>query len=155
MCLVSLVVMGLLLQGQAGTLRRLLGVVHWHAPQAAQVLPGAHTGGWLQTVQAWRQQVQARSPWVAGHTGVEDHHHDGMARHHHGPADDTVVALEPLHGSDASTSDAGSGSLLHPLAPASGMRWHLPAAMAAHWARTALPGWRDASVRRPERPPRA
>ena len=158
--LLCLLLVGALLHGQAQVLRHLLGAAHWHAPLPAQVDPVAtqqHATAWAQGLAALRtlrQDALARSPLVGGHA-AQDHHHDGNVRHHHGPDDTTVVALEPLHDRDPAPSDGASGSLLQPLGLTAGLAWRLPQAVATRWPAAADPGWRDAHLRLPERPPRA
>ena len=130
--------LGLMLQGQTELQRRVLGAAHAH------VLPAAH--------------AQATTPHAhhadAGHH-AHTHHHDHSERHHHGHGDDTVVALEPLHDADGSASEAGFGSLLQPLALAGGLGWCPPAGAAHGCPPATVQRWRSASLRQPERPPRA
>lgn len=154
----------MLLHGQSQVLRHLLGAAHWHAglPVHADAADGPEAGladgpgwaHWLADLRQLRQQVLARSPLAGGHA-VQGHHHDTSARHHHGPGDATVVALEPLHDHGASPSDGASGSLLQPLGLVAGLVWRQPQTAAARWPAALTPGWRDAHLRLPERPPRA
>ena len=160
--MLCLLLAALLLHGQSQVLRHLLGAAHWHAwlplqgdPADALAHGPTHGPGWahwLADLRQLRQQVLARSPLAAGH-GVHGHHHDASARHHHGPGDATVVALEPLHDRDASPSDGATGSLLQPLGLAAGLVWRQPDAAAARWPAALAPGWSDANLRLPERPP--
>jgi len=153
--LLFLLWLGLLLHGQADVQRRLLGAAHWHvsAPHAVPASPAPAWTGWLAELRSWRQQRIAASPLVAGHAAV--HHHDGSERHHHGPQDATVVTLEPLQDADATPSDTSAGSLLQPLALAGRLGWWPPAVPARSWPAPATPGWSDATLRQPERPPSA
>jgi hypothetical protein len=157
--LLCLLLAGLLLHGQAQVLRHLLGAAHWHAllpvhtAPAASLAHGPAWTHWLADLRGLHQQVLARSPLAGGHA-AHGHHHDTSARHHHGPDDATVVALEPLHDRDAGTPDGGSGSVLQPLGLAAGLVWRLPETAAARWPAALAPGWRDANLRLPERPPR-
>jgi len=152
--LLCLLLLGLLLHGHAGVLRQLLGAAHWHSVPAAQALPDKPRAGWLQAMHGWRQQLQSRSPLIAGHA-LHAHHHDGLQRHHHGPQDASVASLQRAQAADTGAQDAASGSLLQPLALATGPGWCPPAAGAVRWSTAAAPGWRDAGSRLPERPPRA
>lgn len=160
--LLCLLLASLLLHGHAQVLRHLLGAAHWHAllpvhaePVADPAAGLAHGPGWphwMADLHHLRQQVLARSPLAGGHAV---HGHDTSARHHHGPGDATVVALEPLHDRDVGPSDGASGSLLQPLGLTADLVWRLPDAAAARWPAALAPGWRDANLRLPERPPRA
>lgn len=158
--LLCLLLLGLLLQGPAQVLRHLVGAAHWHAavpvPHTATSGP-AQRAGWdhgLVEVRHLRQQLQARSPLAGGHA-VRGHRHDGTERHHHHPADATVVALEPLHDREAMQSDGASASLLQPLGLADALAWRLPPAAAPRWPAAMDRDWRNADLRQPERPPRA
>lgn len=155
--LLCLLLLGVLLHGQAGVLRKLLGAAHWHAQPtvaAANALGGA---SWLARVQAWRQSVQASFPLAGGHA-APGHHHGGSERHHHSHQDETVVTLEPGGGSadrSADTlADTLAGSLMQPLGLANLLRWPHTAVAAAHWPHGSAAAWRNAAARLPERPPR-
>jgi hypothetical protein len=158
--LLCLLLAGLLLHGQAQLLRQVLGAAHWHtllplqADTAADPAPGQGWPDWLTGLRHLHQEVRARSPLGIGHA-VHGHHHDASARHHHGPGDATVVALEPLHDRAASLSDGAAGSLLQPLGLATGLVWRPPQTADARWPTALAPGWRNATLRLPERPPRA
>jgi hypothetical protein len=158
--LLCLLLLGLLLHGQAGVLRHLLGAAHRHAPAAAAPAAAAPWAAWLARAQAWRQQWLAHSPLllahgagrsgghVAGHVGGHvdgqvgghvgghvghaghGHHHDGSARHHHASHDASVVLLEPGGHSADPLADAPAGSLLQPLALALADRLHWPGTVA-------------------------
>lgn len=135
LCLLGLLGLGLLLQGQAELQRRVLGATHLHAwPAGAVHAPDHHDGG-LQAAHA--------------------HQHGHAERHHHGHDDASVVALEPLHGGDGSPSDASLGSLLQALAIGNRPAWCLVPDGTQRCPAAAAPRWRDASQRQPERPPRA
>lgn len=113
---------------------------------------------WLGLLLHGQADVQRRllgpAHWhVSGHAVA--HHHDGSERHHHGPQDATVVTLEPLQDADATASDPAAGSLLQPLALAGPLGWWPPSAPARGWPASATPGWSDATVRQPDRPPSA
>ncbi len=165
-CLLTLLVLGLLLQAQAGVLRQLLGAAHWHRPAALQAAAVAD-GSWLDQLQAWRRDLLAHSPLIGAHEADQGraalhddgdghhHHHDGMARHHHAPQDASVVATERAGGDGEPLSDGQAGSLLQPLALAAGWGhiglWRAPAA----WPGARASHWQDAARRLPERPPRA
>lgn len=166
--LLALLMLGLLLQAQAGVLRQLLGAAHWHQTVAA---PAIDDAGWLARLQAWRQAVQARSLLVGGHgravhadhghgpalarsAHATGHHHGQVARHHHAPHGDDVVALEPGRGDGDPLPDAQAGSLLQPLALAGGWRGPVTLRDGAGWAATPAIRWQDAGLRLPERPPR-
>jgi len=149
--LLCLLLLALLLHGQAGVLRQLLGASHWHQPAQAQA--EAAPPVWLQQWRAWRQQLQARSPLVAGHA-EPGHHHDGLARHHHHAADATVVALEPAADGDDPLGDSLAGSLLQPLGLVAGWAWPGVLQAGRHWPAGVEAAWRDAGARLPERPPR-
>jgi len=157
--MLALLVLGLLLQAQAGVLRQLLGAAHWHRPVAMQAQPVQADGGWLARLQAWRLERLASSPLAAAHPlaapAEGHHHHDGLARHHHAPQLAGLVPLEPTGGDDGSLADGLAGSLLQPLALAA--PWRLPAQAAANGAWPGGPAapWRSAGLRQPERPPRA
>lgn len=159
--LLCLLLAGLLLHGQAQLLRQMLGAAHWHtvlplpADTAADPAPGQVWPDWLTGLRHLQQKVLARSPLGIGHA-VHGHHHDTSARHHHRHGDATVVGLEPLHDRAASMSDGASGSLLQPLGLATGgLVWRPPQTAAARWPTSLAPGWRNAALRLPERPPRA
>lgn len=148
--LLCLLLLGVLLHGQAGVLRQLLGAAHWHRQAVAAASPSQL--GWLDQWQAWRQQVQARSPLVGGHA-EPGHHHDGSERHRH-DHDATVVALESGGDSADPLADTLAGSLLQPLGLAAAPRWPATAVARPGWPPTATVAWRDAGHRLPERPPR-
>jgi hypothetical protein len=176
--LLALLVLGLLLQAQAGVLRQLLGAAHWHQPVVLQATAAAHAG-WLDRLQAWRRDLLARSLLIAGHgrSAVHDdgdghhhaaaashawpaaapaaHHHDGVARHHHTSQDASVVTPERPAGDGDPLSDGQIGSLLQPLALDAGWRGALPVPGPAAWPGGRVPHWRDAARRLAERPPRA
>jgi hypothetical protein len=160
-CLLALLVLGLLLQAQAGVLRQLLGAAHSHRPAQAQA-----DGSWLDRLQAWRHDLLAHSSLVGAHgvdhgraapheVGDGHHHHDGVARHHHAPQDASVVASERAGGDGDPLSDGQAGSLLQPLALATDWGriglWRAPAT----WPGARASRWQDAALRLPERPPRA
>jgi len=151
--LLCLLLLGVLLHGQAGVLRKLLGAAHWHAPTsvAAATAPGG--ASWLARVQAWRQAVQASYPLAGGHA-APGHHHGGSERHHHSHQDETVVTLERSGDNADTLADTLAGSLMQPLGLASPLRWPRTAAAAAHWPHTRAAAWRNATARLPERPPR-
>jgi len=157
--LLCLLLLAVLLHGQAGVLRQLLGAAHWHVPAAKAAAPAAapstvtHAATWLDQALAWRQQLQARSPLVGGHA-MPGHHHDGSERHHHGPQDSSVVALESGNDTADTLADTLAGSLLQPLALAAGLCWAAAAALRMHWSPAGASAWRDAGTRLPERPPR-
>ncbi len=148
--LLCLLLLGVLLHGQAGVLRQLLGAAHWHRQAVAATSPSLP--GWLDQLQAWRQQMQARGPLVGGHA-EPDHHHNGSERHHH-DHDATVVALETAGDSADPLADTLAGSLLQPLGLAAAPRWPATAVARPGWPPTATTAWRDAGRRLPERPPR-
>ena len=162
--LLCLLLLGVLLHAQAGVLRQLLGAAHWHQPTAPgrSMASPAYLSGWAQ-LQAWRQQLQARSPLVgdhgmanrqADHQHQHQHHHDSSQRHHHAGDDTTVITFEP--GGDAAEplSDTLAGSLLQPLGLAGHLHWAgTPTAQAA-WPMVAGAAWRDAGTRVLDRPPR-
>ncbi len=152
--LLCLLLLGVLVHGQAGVLRQLLGAAHWHKAMAAQRsgLSSAATGWWPQ-LQAWRQQLQAHRPLVAdlAHAG---HHHADNARHRHDAHDHTVVAIEPGDDGADPLAEPLAGSVLQPLGLAWHLSWPLLAALAAPWPRQAAVAWRDAVMHPPERPPR-
>jgi hypothetical protein len=170
--LLALLVLGLLLQAQAGVLRQLLGAAHWHRPAAVQA---AADDGWLDRLQAWRRDLLARSPLIAGHgrqavhderdghhhaaaspaAATHGHHHDGAARHHHAPQDTSVVTAERAAGDADPLSDSQVGSLLQPLALDAGWRDVRPSQAPTTWPGSRTPQWQDAARRLPERPPRA
>lgn len=166
--LMALVVLGLLLQAQAGVLRQLLGAAHWHRPAALQA---AMDDSWLDRLQTWRRDLLARSPLIGGHglAAVHDHsdghhhaavspsthHHDGAARHHHAPQDASVVTAERAGGDGDPLTEGQSGSLLQPLALDAGWRSVVPVRAPAIWPGSHTPHWQDAARRLPERPPRA
>ncbi len=153
--LLCLLLLALLLHGQAAVLRQLLGAAHWH--HQAQPADSGAQPGWLDRLQAWRQQLQARSPLVAAHAGGHadtGHHHGGTERHHHHGQDHTVVALERGGGSADALADTLAGSLLQPLGLATGLHWAGRDAPAMRWPTIATTAWRDAGRRLPERPPR-
>ncbi|MES2714936.1 MAG: hypothetical protein V4795_04190 [Pseudomonadota bacterium] len=154
--LLCLLLLALLLHGQAAVLRQLLGAAHWH--HQAQPADSGAQPGWLDRLQAWRQQLQARSPLVAAHAGGHadtGHHHAGSERHHHHGQDRTVVALEPGGSGAGALADTLAGSLLQPLGLAAPLCWagHAPRALA--WPHAPAAAWCDAGRRLPERPPRA
>ncbi len=152
--LLCLLLLGVLLHGQAGVLRQWLGAAHWHAQTSAAATTAPGGAGWLARAQAWRQAVQARSPLTGGHA-APGHHHGGSERHHHSLQDATVVALERGGDSADPLADTLAGSLVQPLGLANLLRWPRTAdAAAAHWPLASAPAWRDASTRQPERPPR-
>lgn len=166
--LLALLVLGLLLQAQAGVLRQLLGAVHWHRPAALQL---AVDDSWLDRLQAWRRGMLASRPLVGGHgpAALHDdsdghhqaagwpaaHHHDGAARHHHAPQDGSVVTAERGGGDGDPLSDGQIGSLLQPLVLDAGWRAGVPLQAPATWPGSRTPHWQDAARRLPERPPRA
>lgn len=92
--LLCLLLLGVLLHGQAGVLRKLLGAAHWHAQASGAGATVPVGDSWLARVQAWRQAVQASYPLAGGHA-TPAHHHGGSERHHHSQQDETVVTLEP------------------------------------------------------------
>lgn len=165
--LLALLVLGLLLQAQAGVLRQLLGAAHWHQP----AVQAAVDDSWLDRLQAWRRDLLARSPLIGGHgvATVRDdsdghhhaavlpstHHHDGAARHHHAQHDASVVTAERAGADGDPLSDGQIGSLLQPLALDAGWRGVVPAQAPAAWPGSRAPQWQDAAARLPERPPRA
>lgn len=158
-----LLALGLLLQAQAGVLRQLLGAAHWHQPVSVQAQAAAGDS-WLDRLQQWRQQVQARSPLIGGHglagharrvahDDNDGHHHAGLARHHHAPQAVGVVSVDQT-GSDP-LADSLAGSLLQPLALAAALGWPVAAGGGQAWARSTQGRWQDAGLRQPERPPQA
>lgn len=167
--LLCLLLLGVLLHAQAGVLRQLLGAAHWHqdsTPVRSATSP-APWGGWAH-LQAWRQQLHARSPLVGGHALPGDrahrdgddhdrhgnHHHDASQRHHHAGDDTTVVALE--FGGDAADplTDSLAGSVLQPLGLAGLVHWAGTPDAHTVWPVAASAAWRNAGARVLDRPPR-
>ena len=158
--LLCLLMLALLLHGQAAALRQMLGAAHRHvaAEHAGQVTR------WLQTAVDWRLQLLVSSPLVGGHgappqAGLgQHHHHDHSARHHHANTDATVVALESGGGvsssSSSSSSDGSSSSLTQPLALGSRPGWAQADSSTRRWPAATAPSWQNAAARLPERPPR-
>ena len=145
--------LGVLLHGQAGVLRQLLGATHWHQPAEAErsLASPAPLAGWA-PLQAWREQLLARSPLVGGHA-MHDHG-DGLRDHHAGD-DSTVVALEPGGETADPLTDSLAGSVLQPLGLAGHLHWAgTPDAQTA-WPVAASAAWRSASARLLDRPPRS
>lgn len=169
--LLCLLMLALLLHGQAAALRQMLGAAHRHV--AAE-----HVGqatGWLQTTLGsaldWRLQLLASSPLIGGHglaapadlaqqpaqqpaqQLAQHQHHDHGERHHHASGDASVLALE-AGGDSSGISDGSASSLTQPLALGSRPAWAPAAANARHWPPASAPSWQSAAARLPERPPR-
>ncbi len=159
--LLCLLMLALLLQGQAAALRQVLGAAHRHVA-AEQTEHARQAARWLQSALDWRLQLLVSSPLVGGHgappqAGLgQHHHHDHSARHHHANTDATVVALESGGGvsSSSSSSDGSSSSLTQPLALGSRAGWAQADGSARRWPAATAPSWQNAAARLPERPPR-
>jgi hypothetical protein len=102
------------------------------------------------------QALQASALFKHPGLAAAEHHHDGLERHHHGPGDATVQAVDSAN-TDAA-ADAGTAQAAQPVPAWAWMTETLaaPAAPAGSaWPAAAAPTWTSALARLPERPPRA
>jgi hypothetical protein len=114
----------------------------------------------LGSVLAWREaRLQAlEATAVFRHRALASaaHHHDGLERHHHGPGDATVQAVDSA--STDATADSGqgsAGSAASPWGPTAEYLAPPDEQAGAVWPRLPPPVWTSALIRLPERPPRA
>lgn len=156
---VWLLLCALLLQAGAGAVVQVLGRTHSH--QAAQATPAV---SWLGTLLAWRadrlQALQATGLFKhanpdATTEAAADHHHDALERHHHGPADTSVQAVDSASSdatADSGQSAGGSAALVWGLNAERQLA--AVARLPGAWPGAAVLAWSSALSRLPERPPR-
>lgn len=130
----------------SSTLAALLGARHFHATTAAHVPAKTLPAVWVD----FRRNSQVAS------TSMASHSHSWLARHHHGSADDSVMALDAAAG-DSSAGSSGSGidgSVVLVLALLSGIKpWQVDA-LADAWPVEDASPLKSCDLRRVERPPR-
>lgn len=144
-----MLLVALALHGHAGALQRMLGPAHVHEA-ARQVSPQ-----WLDMLPTWREVLHGHGHAAYPPPPVD--RHELVERHHHDPADATVLTQggEPSSGLDDAILAASAGSVIA-LAALAGPLFvpqgddrvvHPSAALALRWRNF------DASL--PDRPPRA
>lgn len=155
---VWLLLFAVLLQGGAGAVVQVLGQSHSHQPvhAASASEPAA---AWLGAFLAWRaarmQALQASAVFKHAGLAAAEHHHDGLERHHHGPGDATVLAV------DRANTDGAADGTAHAAQPVPAWAWITETLVApaapgdSAWPAATAPTWTSALARLPERPPRA
>ncbi len=162
---VWLLLCAVLLQGGAGAVVQVLGRAHSHqTPRsaAASVTASASTSAqtWADTFLAWRearlQSLHTSGLFKHHDAGAAAHRHDGLERHHHGPGDTSVAAVD--RASNDATADTGQAAGAGAAAPWGPTAEYCvaPAAQAGvGWPVVPGAAWSSVSTRLPERPPRA
>lgn len=130
----------------SSTLAAMLGARHFHAATAA----GAPATSGMPVLVDFRRNVEVATAPTTPHV------HSWLARHHHGAADDSVVALDAATG-DANAGSGGSasdGAVVLVLAWLARMAPWPVDALAGAWSVADASPLNSCDSRRAERPPR-